>query len=434
MIEAPYSEKTQQAVEASSVPNLELNRIPHQLGQVRFTQLYENGVAYYKAIQFSKPGFKLFNNIFNEKGELEACTFLMDNEGKPFNVHTQPIGTGAYGQVFVGVNVLNGQPCAMKNVTRKKYQPYKSDKSIFLSEVSVLTALDECQGYVDTIKDSIVFQNYLPGHNLYTYFFDHESININQFSFDERLGIAILFIEKVQALHNKGFMHRDLKLENILYEHETKTLNLCDYGLSEPLSNLSQSIRGAYLYQDPDQFLGKVTCQSEIYSVGVVLSLCFTRSDIKDIENMIIDRIKTNQQSVKDIYRYYQQAVPEFQDDALPQYEKQLWSVISQTLNEDGEQRGTLEQLKQELKEIKGLRQQAYQKEKQAELLTELMNKLSLSEETEQSEQFESMEIVDKTQPLILSKNLAKDPEFESKLQILPNDHLRELATRLHQS
>jgi serine/threonine protein kinase len=54
-------------------------------------------------------------------------------------------------------------------------------------------------------------------------------------------------------LHNKGIMHRDLKLENILVD-ETGYLKIIDYGLAKSLQNkkLSLTLCGTPEYLAPE--------------------------------------------------------------------------------------------------------------------------------------------------------------------------------------
>jgi len=41
-------------------------------------------------------------------------------------------------------------------------------------------------------------------------------------------------------MHGKGVVHRDMKPSNILYNAATKTLRICDFGLSRTLYDIQQ--------------------------------------------------------------------------------------------------------------------------------------------------------------------------------------------------
>jgi serine/threonine protein kinase len=60
----------------------------------------------------------------------------------------------------------------------------------------------------------------------------------------------------VGYLHNKGIMHRDLKLENILVD-ETGYLKIIDYGLAKTLESnqVSKTFCGTPEYLAPEMVL-----------------------------------------------------------------------------------------------------------------------------------------------------------------------------------
>ena len=80
-------------------------------------------------------------------------------------------------------------------------------------------------------------------------------------------------LNSLEYMHNKGIVHRDLKLENILYDEELN-LKICDFGFSEHknIDKLRDYV-GTKTYMAPEIKQGKTYKGTEIdiFSVGVVL-------------------------------------------------------------------------------------------------------------------------------------------------------------------
>jgi signal transduction histidine kinase/tetratricopeptide (TPR) repeat protein/KaiC/GvpD/RAD55 family RecA-like ATPase len=79
----------------------------------------------------------------------------------------------------------------------------------------------------------------------------------------------------LHALHRQQILHKDLKLENVLYHIEKSqiTVNLIDYGFSkiDPRSD-NQHVSGSLPYLAPELYLGKAPSESsDFYALGVML-------------------------------------------------------------------------------------------------------------------------------------------------------------------
>ncbi|EFA75770.1 hypothetical protein PPL_10825 [Heterostelium album PN500] len=89
----------------------------------------------------------------------------------------------------------------------------------------------------------------------------------------------------LHSLHNAGFVHRDIKLKNILLMNNN-VLNLTDFGTSIALSTKSEILNftGTPAYTSPEMYSGrKHNFKTDIWSLGVVLyelitkEQCFSR-------------------------------------------------------------------------------------------------------------------------------------------------------------
>lgn len=119
------------------------------------------------------------------------------------------------------------------------------------------------------VGDHIYFiSEYFEGKTLANFRFSKARINL---VYD----IVVQICYALYALHNQNILHKDLKLENVLYRLEGKqiTVNLIDYGFSkvDPARD-SRHVSGTLPYLAPELFLGQQpTERSDFYSLGVLL-------------------------------------------------------------------------------------------------------------------------------------------------------------------
>jgi len=89
----------------------------------------------------------------------------------------------------------------------------------------------------------------------------------------------LLFLNiRLQSIHKKNFIHRDLHSGNILWKNGAKRLNVIwqigDLGLSQPVNKNSSNneIYGVIPYIAPEIFKGSVfSKESDIYSIGMIM-------------------------------------------------------------------------------------------------------------------------------------------------------------------
>lgn len=103
-------------------------------------------------------------------------------------------------------------------------------------------------------------------------------------SIDTIRNYAIQLTQGIQYLHLQGFIHRDIKLENILVSNEGKQLKICDFGFAIHFRAASekknlQTICGTLNYLAPEVFKAKEYSRKvDIWSLGCVLFALATGS------------------------------------------------------------------------------------------------------------------------------------------------------------
>lgn len=119
------------------------------------------------------------------------------------------------------------------------------------------------------VGDHIYFiSDYFEGKTLANFRFTKARINL---IYD----IAVQTCYALNALHTQNILHKDLKLENVLYRMESKSLilKLIDFGFSkiDPDTD-NQKVSGTLPYLAPEVYLGKpATKASDFYALGVIL-------------------------------------------------------------------------------------------------------------------------------------------------------------------
>ena len=108
--------------------------------------------------------------------------------------------------------------------------------------------------------------------NLYSYLKEKKILNTSEIKF-----LTIEICHALVEIHKKGYIHLDLKPSNILFGKNNKIV-LSDFGISQKLSAITdeENISGTPQYMSPEQFDGKVSFTSDLYSLGILMYYCAT--------------------------------------------------------------------------------------------------------------------------------------------------------------
>jgi len=146
--------------------------------------------------------------------------------------------------------------------------------------VSLRLPTDAEQGYGLPLRG--IISRYLAGENLL------EVISSKNYDTNR---LAKMFLDQmlpaVQFLHEHQITHRDIKLENIIYNTETNTFTLIDFGLA-CVKDCPGEVQGTPGYIHPDVFKAPNTVnyrKSDVFALGIVLYEIMTAGNYPFVMN-----------------------------------------------------------------------------------------------------------------------------------------------------
>ena len=186
----------------------------------------------------------------------------------------EKLGKGGMGIVYKAQDTKLDRLVALKFLPQN-ITPTEAEKKRFIHEAKAASALDHpnfCTVYeIDETSDGQMFlaMAFYEGAPL------SEKIKQGPVKIDEALEMAIQAAEGLQAAHEKGITHRDIKSGNLMLT-EKGQVKLMDFGLAKrgDLTMLTKTgaTIGTVPYMSPEQARGeKVDHRTDIWSVGVVL-------------------------------------------------------------------------------------------------------------------------------------------------------------------
>ena len=182
------------------------------------------------------------------------------------------IGSGSYGQVYLGQNIIDKKYYAIKHMDKKIIFSILNSLLNIQKEIDIQSKISHPNIvkllYVKETETSYdLIMEYAQNGNLFYYIRKNESL-----SEDESFSIFIQVVNAVNFLHENDLIHRDIKPENILL-FENNVVKLCDFGWCVKLNGYQRgTFCGTTEYMSPElvnhQGYGK---ENDTWSLGVLL-------------------------------------------------------------------------------------------------------------------------------------------------------------------
>ncbi len=217
----------------------------------------------------------------NLPGDQQSWPFLSpsDREGDlgklgPYHV-LSVLGVGGMGVVFRAEDPKLHRQIALKAI-KPEFVEHEDAKQRFMREAQAVAAInhDNVIAIYQVAEDRVPFLTMplLEGETL------AERLRRSQpLPVDQVLEIAHQMAVGLDAAHQRGVVHRDIKPTNIWLEQDSDRVKLLDFGLARPADGNSElttpgTIAGTPLYMAPEQIDARqVDARADLYSLGCVL-------------------------------------------------------------------------------------------------------------------------------------------------------------------
>jgi len=185
------------------------------------------------------------------------------------------LGTGYSGSVVVASQRTTGLECALKSYNKRVLS--KSQLDMLKSEIDINLSIDHPNItrllYVYEGNDTVdLLMELCAGRELL-----HRLNETGVFHEPVAMEATHQMLLAVDYLHHQGIVHRDIKLENWLYDSvsDYATLKLTDFGFSRRWDRREElhGSCGSTLYMAPEVFSGCYTEKCDMWSLGVVVYL-----------------------------------------------------------------------------------------------------------------------------------------------------------------
>ncbi|MEM7532181.1 MAG: tetratricopeptide repeat protein [Chloroflexota bacterium] len=209
----------------------------------------------------------------------------------------EKLGQGGMGVVYHARDGLTGETVALKQVTKLSQQPNASPVSeedlrlalahefqllAGLRHPHIISVLD--YGFGSAGEQPFFTMRYLADGQPLLLAGENQSI-------DQKLRLIEQLLQALAYLHRRGVLHRDLKPDNVLVQHDT--VRVLDFGLAIARDTHHTTSAGTFLYMAPELFEGIAYSErSDLFAVGVLMTQLLTdKHPFAPVNYAFLDRV-----------------------------------------------------------------------------------------------------------------------------------------------
>jgi Protein kinase domain len=256
----------------------------------------------------------------------------LDNPGKVVGKKVKLLGdisSGAMGKVSIGI--FRENIVAIKRVKQGVAATLGDPMALLQYEAALHARVQtpdqhpsvvEYFGLIEQDGEKLLLNGYHPNDNL------TQLVERNwqekykpPFSTESKISLATFeiivnqLLDCLKLFKSRGVVHRDLKTDNVLYlvdaDENVNQIKVIDFGVALAVGPASEEdifkgkVVGTFAYMSPEQARGKSVFQSDLYSVGAILTVLLTGK-----LPLVFPKAKTRQDLVKQIMRIEQEPRP----------------------------------------------------------------------------------------------------------------------------
>ena len=256
---------------------------------------FHTATVYFRVLENLVPALtaEVHSLLQYSSGRTRECSHLLENfvhehfEGHRFSTYydideKDRLGKGSYGSVYLCRHKKTRDAYACKVISMNRISSH------YLRKLHVEIAIMKEVDHPNVVKLKEVFfgsrtvylvMDLCQGGELFD-----ELTKAHKKGFDEPHAARILqdMLSAVSYLHHHGIVHRDLKLENFLFETKSvdSNLKLIDFGLSKHFHDHEQmhQVVGSAYYTAPEVLKGHYDHRCDIWSLGIIAYMMLTGS------------------------------------------------------------------------------------------------------------------------------------------------------------
>lgn len=266
-------------------------------------------------------------------------------------VGANQIGQGNFSTVYLGQEVNKKKPVCIKVFKNKNKEEKEEDnkkEAIILSKFIGNPFIVQFKDFYETVDNSkALVMEYNPSFSCSLF----DAMHRVKFTQEHVQCIMMQLLATIDSIHAKGYIHLDIKPENILINLKTCGIKLIDFGLALEFNHQKQEklrkFRGTCYYMAPEivklLVAGKsngYTNKADLYSAGVVMNILIYRD--LPLEQFIYEAresfLKKKQQGEQDTFLLQHERKKGTKEEDHSHSEEML-SVLNLLLTEDDEMR-----------------------------------------------------------------------------------------------